>query len=465
MARILPRKRRNALYEGVNLGSWQLSKRIGQGGNADVYAALSNNRRAAVKILKKNHWGKKALARFKTEIEAMRRYSENSNVVPIFDADIPDEPTKANPPWFAMGLAEPIYDALGKEARLNDVINACAAFADVLSHMHKNNDAHRDIKPANLFRFEDQWAVGDFGLVQIDGKTSVTMAGDKIGAINYIAPEMLNDAYEKDGKPADVFSLAKTLWVLATGLKYPLPGQLQKNIEALRLSSYVSDFRSRSLESLLEACTSFHPDDRPAMSLVAAELHAWLRNPVKPISPTNVLDLSEFAAEIGAINEDHHIREKEHLDQNTFILSNQDRIMQYFGPLIEELSGALGAANFINVRMTEGGNSGTLFVAGHILATTWRGEVELFFDTHVSVAATGKTRLLCRYTAMVAEDGQTNHWPLWQLIKDFLAGGLDEPVQIAAALTESRTQFRPCVERVLQMSKGAEGSPPRKIEK
>jgi len=456
--------RRRGKYDGKTLGNWQISKRIGHGGNAEVYSASSGNQSAALKILKNGPWGKRQLARFHTEIEAMRRYSDNPHVLPIFEANVPEHPTEANPPWFAMGKAEPLYIALGKEAKLDEIIEACAAFADALSQMHEKDDAHRDIKPDNLFRFENNWAVGDFGLVQLDGKISVTMAGDKIGAIHYIAPEMLNNAYEQDGKPADVYSLAKTIWVLATGQKYPLPGQMQKQIVAMRLSSYTSDSRSKSLEGLIEKATSVRPSDRPTMAMVASELKAWLKGPTRPIMPQTITDLSEFALEIGLINEDFHIREKEAIDQQTFIISNQDRIMEQFRPLIEQFANELTAANFVYVRMSEPnrGNSGSLFVAGQILATSWRGEVELYFDTHVSVQANGQTRLLCRYTANVAEDGRISDWQLWDFSKTFLADGIDESLQIETGIAESRSHFRRCVERVFRMSKGAEGSPPRK---
>ena len=52
--------------------------------------------------------------------------------------------------------------------------------------------------------------------------------------------------------PTDVYALAKTLWVLATGQNYPLPGFLSRQIPQLRVSSYVSDERAGLVDALLE---------------------------------------------------------------------------------------------------------------------------------------------------------------------------------------------------------------------
>jgi hypothetical protein len=86
--------------------------------------------------------------------------------------------------------------------------------------------------PDNLFFFENRFAVGDFGLVSFEGKSADTAQGERIGPMFFMAPEMLNSAIEADGQFADVYSLAKTLWVMATGQRSPQPGRLGRQVLA-----------------------------------------------------------------------------------------------------------------------------------------------------------------------------------------------------------------------------------------
>ena len=62
--------------------------------------------------------------------------------------------------------------------------------ASALQHAHDQGVIHRDIKPANLML--DTAAtlfVTDFGLARIESDVGVTMTGDLIGTLRYMAPE------------------------------------------------------------------------------------------------------------------------------------------------------------------------------------------------------------------------------------------------------------------------------------
>lgn len=451
-------KKNSARFDGITLNGWDLGRRIGSGGNGDVYSAKKGIRTAAVKILRADRWQGKSLARFRDEIEAMQRYLGNPRVLPVFDFNIPQNPSENEPPWFAMGLAETVIKALGSRATLKEIIDACSEFAEVIAEIHDTGDAHRDIKPDNLFRFQDNWAIGDFGLVQHDGKSSKTARGERIGPLYYLAPEMLNNALYQCGIAADVFSFAKTVWVLCTGQRFPYPGQMQRNIAALRLSSYVSDANARSLDPLIEAATSFTPSDRPTMSELAAELRAWLRPPHPLTGQASEIDLSEFVREITAINQDHYINEQRIRAEHTFIASSQDQILEPFRLLTEELSTAIETAGFLNPRKSY---NGIFVIQGHILATAWSGEVTLRYEVWATVQPNGKSSLTCQYIANVAEDGRTTDWSLWESTRTFLVNGNEESEIIASMLLDSRVQLKPSVARVLSMSKGDEGAPPR----
>ena len=88
----------------------------------------------------------------------------------------------------------------------------------------------------------------------------------------YIAPEMLNSPDTADGKPADIYSLAKTVWVLLSGQTYPPPGEQRASVEGLRISSYVDLECGSKLDDLLEECTRHDPNERPNAALACERL-------------------------------------------------------------------------------------------------------------------------------------------------------------------------------------------------
>lgn len=75
----------------------------------------------------------------------------------------------------------------------------------------------------------DQFFLADFGLVDDPDKADITSTGEQIGAKRTIAPEMKWSSQRADGKPADVYSLAKTLWILLTGRRDSFEGQYDYN--------------------------------------------------------------------------------------------------------------------------------------------------------------------------------------------------------------------------------------------
>jgi hypothetical protein len=67
------------------------------------------------------------------------------------------------------------------------------------------------------------------------------------------------------------------MWVLATGQRYPVPGQHGVENPATTISAYVVHPKSEILDLLLEQATSFDPARRPAASVFRDNLRGWLR--------------------------------------------------------------------------------------------------------------------------------------------------------------------------------------------
>jgi serine/threonine protein kinase len=211
-------------------------------------------------------------------------------------------------------VATPIIEALGAKARLEEVVAAVAAIADTLSRLADLSLSHRDIKPENIYRYDGQWVVGDFGLVKVPG-SALTRDATRLGPQYYLAPEMLNSPWKAQGPPADVYSLAKTLWVLATGQKFPIPGQHDFEHPTTTISAYVNHPKANILDVILQEATVFEPSQRPTAAVVKAELSDWLdstRSVPGVHNPTEIKQQMKLAdSRIGSVQDREDRKERE----------------------------------------------------------------------------------------------------------------------------------------------------------
>ncbi len=215
--------------------------------------------------------------------------------MPIVEHNLPDRPSKIDRPWFTMPVATPIVKALGESPSLRSCVDAIANVANTLVRLKEHDIGHRDIKPDNLFQLSNNWVIGDFGLAtfpnSIEGVTE--QEGRPLGSRHFMAPEMSTDAIKASPFPADVWSLAKTLWSLAT--RNPHPSYLPSDPSHDGLAAFgFDDARMHLIDHLLERGTARGPDDRISLEDFANELQQWR---ILADQPRTELDVGDLAAE------------------------------------------------------------------------------------------------------------------------------------------------------------------------
>jgi serine/threonine protein kinase len=251
---------------------------LGKGGNASVYRArhVETNFEAAIKEIRARHVEREPYQRFLTEIETLRGLRDYPGILPVLDDHIPAQPSATDQPWLVMPVARPLRVAL-VDSDLRQVVEAVAEIAETLDGLKRDHGiAHRDLKPSNLYEFGGRAVVGDFGLVALPDRGELTKGGKPLGPANFMPFEMLNDPSSADPFPADVYSLAKTLWVLASGVDYPPPGNQPAAAAPYRIADYRPYPNASLLDELVDRATRLDPSDRPTMEAFARDLRAWL---------------------------------------------------------------------------------------------------------------------------------------------------------------------------------------------
>ena len=450
-------------WEGNEFKGWTVHERLGAGGNGVVHRATRADQQGAIKILKREWWAGRRYERFTDEIEGMKRCEGIPGVIPLLDFNAPEKPSKNDPPLIVMGLATPIIVALGENAKLEQVVEACLDIAETLVAMHEMDLSHRDIKPENLFKFDGRWAIGDFGLIDFDGKAAVTAEGDKLGPTFFIAPEMLTNAVTADGKAADVYSFAKTLWVLATGQRYPPQGEIRRTSSALTISANVKHSRAPLLDSVIDTATLHEPVNRPKMKDIVRELKIWLSPPVSAIGADEP-DLSMYGDEFEGMRARYIALRDERNERAAHVKSERDRVQQLLKPYALGIVELLKRAR-LSPSLSHG--SGGFTINLYIRSIPGIRETQLQLSGGIHIGDDGRATFMCSSKVATLDDAsqKPKEYELWNDSTTFLLGGSEEQPAIDKVFAELKAQIQIHVEQMFATAKGEEPTPTQSQEK
>jgi serine/threonine protein kinase len=159
------------------------------------------------------------------------------------------------------------------------------AVAEAVDTAHVAGIVHRDVKPANvLLDPGPQVYLGDFGLARDPDAAALTVPGQVIGTLDYMAPEHL-DA-EGVGTPADIYALTCMAVETLTG-EVPFPRATDAAVMYAHVMEEPPSVSARrpelpvALDEVVAAGMAKDPEDRP--STARALLTDMLRALGRPV--------------------------------------------------------------------------------------------------------------------------------------------------------------------------------------
>jgi len=219
---------------GSTIAGYRVDREIGRGGMATVYQAYDErlNRKVALKVLSPELAGDAAFrARFIRESRAAAAV-DHRNIIPVYDAGEWSGVLYIAMRYLPGGDVRTLLERHGclPPARAHHIIAEVAAALDAA---HARGLIHRDVKPGNMLLEEgepadsavpgspggpaegDHVCLSDFGISKHAVSTGLTLTGQFVGTLDYIAPEQI-EGREVDGR-TDQYSLACTAFELLTG--------------------------------------------------------------------------------------------------------------------------------------------------------------------------------------------------------------------------------------------------------
>ncbi|GAA4857702.1 hypothetical protein GCM10023235_39220 [Kitasatospora terrestris] len=187
-----------APYGTVGEGRYRLTKRLGRGGMAEVFAAqdIRLGRTVAVKLLRPElSQDDTARLRFTREAQSVASLNHHS-IVAVYDTGEEHDDAGDTTPYIVMELVEgrTVRELLVDEAAppVDQALIITAGVLEALSYSHRHGIVHRDIKPANvIITVSGAVKVMDFGIARaLTGAAStMTQTGMVMGTPQYLSPE------------------------------------------------------------------------------------------------------------------------------------------------------------------------------------------------------------------------------------------------------------------------------------
>lgn len=201
---------------GTLVGDYRVDSMLGVGGMGTVYLATApDGTRVALKIVKEDYAQDATFRRRFAREARIAQTVSNPHVVPVLDTGEHDGTPYLAARFIAGGS---LAEKLKREQRLelSTIVRICAEVAEGLRALWAAGMVHRDVKPANILLDEAGTAyITDFGLAKDRQGTALTMPGQALGSMDYMAPEQIRG--EQVTAATDLYALGCVMFECVQG--------------------------------------------------------------------------------------------------------------------------------------------------------------------------------------------------------------------------------------------------------
>ena len=303
----------------IQLGRFEIVKRLGKGAMGVVYEAMDPRVRSAVAIKSVSRLSPEALYRFKQEFRSLVRL-QHPNVVQLHELHFEGDRLfftmeLIHGEDFVTALCGPKISADSPNRRpcrdyprLHDALRQ---LAEGVHAIHAGKILHRDIKPSNvLISNEGRVVLLDFGLVRqhdINVDLGVTDDGAVLGTPLYMSPEQALG--ERLGPPSDWYGVGEMLYQALTG-RTPFQGKGMLALLAAKQDDTPPEPSSivpgipPALEALCIDLLRREPDERPngeevLRRIAALDIEGGASDDVpRPIDPSSSAETLYLGREV-----------------------------------------------------------------------------------------------------------------------------------------------------------------------
>ncbi|MER8008426.1 serine/threonine-protein kinase [Streptomyces sp. NPDC094149] len=259
-------------------GRYRLTRRIGSGGMGTVWQAHDElvDRDVAVKEPRlpgdpQDEHRQRAAHRLYREARAAARV-DHPAAVSIHDVVVEEDGL----PWIVMELVrgESLHEVLRRgpvDAR--EAARIGLAVLGALGAAHAVGIVHRDVKPANvLLGPHGRVVLTDFGIAHVQGEESLTMSGEFVGSLEFVAPERMSG--RSAGPPSDLWSLGVLLYAAVEGASPFRRTTVESTLAAVIASEPPEPKQAGPLGPLVARLLVKDPEQRPGAEETEAVLEA-----------------------------------------------------------------------------------------------------------------------------------------------------------------------------------------------
>jgi len=201
---------------GSQIGDYNVDDLLGEGGMGKVYTATGpDGGRVALKLVKDDYARDETFRRRFYREARIAQTVKHPNVVPVLETgEVDGLPYMAQRYIEGMSLDEKLKRDGPLDAQT--AVQVCTDVAAGLEALWAAGMVHRDVKPANILLDESgRGYITDFGLAKDTQGSLLTLPGQALGSMDYMAPEQIRG--EPVSAATDIYALGCVMYECMCG--------------------------------------------------------------------------------------------------------------------------------------------------------------------------------------------------------------------------------------------------------